>query len=489
MNNQLKSRRPAAAGTFYPAAPAELQAEVKRLLDGAALPELPAPVVAVMAPHAGYVFSAQVAAPAYLAMATADFETVVIIGHDFGRQAQGVTAILADYEAYETPLGPVPVDVELTRRLQAALPSVIVHNGVHAREHSIEVHLPFVKTLKPEARILPVLFGEATPDHCRAFARALKKAAGGRKIMILASTDLCHYPAADDARELDAKTTAIIAALDLEQLCARQAGQDVDKPNTETAICSAGGVGVAIAWLENYTGATARILARANSGDVRGGDRSRVVGYASAAFLGQAKTASPQHQPTLPTEPASADFTLSATACQELLSLARRRLAAALNKQAWKYEPPAAFPELATPAAAFVTLTKRGRLRGCIGTTTPRTPLWQAVLEMALAAAFEDPRFPDLETAELPDVRIEISVLSPMHPAPSAAAIVPGKHGVMVRRGPHSGLFLPQVWEQIPDRDQFLSILCQEKAGLPPEAWKDPETTLLVFTVFAFEEK
>ena len=207
MNNQLKSRRPAAAGTFYPAAPAELQAEVKRLLDGAALPEQPAPVVAVMAPHAGYVFSAQVAAPAYLAMATAEFDTVVIIGHDFGQRARGVTAILADYEAYETPLGPVPVDVELVRRLQAALPTAVVHNGVHAREHSIEVHLPFVKTLKPKAKILPVLFGEATPDHCRAFAQALKKAAGTRKIMLLASTDLCHYPSAGDARELDAQTT------------------------------------------------------------------------------------------------------------------------------------------------------------------------------------------------------------------------------------------------------------------------------------------
>lgn len=490
MNKQSKVRQPAVAGTFYPASATELQAEVQRFLKGAALPELPAPVVAVMAPHAGYVFSAQVAAPAYLAMAKADFETIVIIGHDFGRQARGITAILADHDAYQTPLGPVAVDTELGQRLQAALPTVIVHNGVHAREHTIEVHLPFVKTLKPDAKILPVLFGEATPDNCRAFARALQKAAGNKKIMIMASTDLCHYPSANDARELDAKTTAIIADLDLEGLCQRQAGKGVDKPNTDTPICSAGGVGVAIAWMENYTGATVKLLAQANSGDVRGSDRSRVVGYASAAFLGQAKAASPQQsESTAQPEPAGADFILSSTACKELLSLARQRLNAAQNKELWKYKPPAELPELAELGAAFVTLTKQGRLRGCIGSVVAHAPLWRSVQDMAYAAAFEDPRFPSLTAAELPDVHIEISVLSPMRPASSAAEIVPGKHGVMVRRDGRSGLFLPQVWEQIPNRDQFLSILCQEKAGLPPNAWKDKETTLLIFTVFAFEEE
>ncbi|MDD4097305.1 MAG: AmmeMemoRadiSam system protein B [Lentisphaeria bacterium] len=489
MNSESKIRRPAVAGTFYPASPTELQTTVKRILENGDRPDLPAPVAAIMAPHAGYVFSARVAAPAYRAMATADFDTAVIIGHDFGRQARGITAILTDYETYETPLGPVPVDVELTRRLQAALPTVIIHNGVHAREHSIEVHLPFLQTLKPQAKILPVLFGEATPENCRAFARALRQAAGTRKILILASTDLCHYPAYGDARELDEKTTAIIAALDLEGLCRRQAGQDVDKPNTETAICSAGGVGVAIAWLEDLTQPSAKILSRANSGEVRGGDLTRVVGYASAAFMGIPKVPGQDQKPTATTpEPASPDFALAPPARQELLTLARRRLAARLNGQAWSYRPPANLPELTTRAAAFVTLTQHGRLRGCIGTTTPRTPLWQAVQEMAIAAAFEDPRFPALEAAELPEVHIEISVLSPMRPAPSAADIVPGKHGVLIRRGPHSGLFLPQVWEQIPGRDQFLSILCQEKAGLPPLAWKDQDTTLLVFTVFAFEE-
>ena len=317
MNKQSKVRQPAVAGTFYPASATELQAEVQRFLKGAALPELPAPVVAVMAPHAGYVFSAQVAAPAYLAMAKADFETIVIIGHDFGRQARGITAILADHDAYQTPLGPVAVDTELGQRLQAALPTVIVHNGVHAREHTIEVHLPFVKTLKPDAKILPVLFGEATPDNCRAFARALQKAAGNKKIMIMASTDLCHIlrkrrrnstrkrrPLSlistwkDSANARPAK--ALISPIPTPQSarrrrrrCYRLDGNHTGRPSNS--------------WLKPTPATCATATARVWSAMLPRPSRP-------------AKAASPQQsESTAQPEPAGADFT-SPTACKELLA-------------------------------------------------------------------------------------------------------------------------------------------------------------------------
>ncbi len=136
----------------------------------------------------------------------------------------------------------------------------------------------------------------------------------------------------------------------------------------------------------------------------------------------------------------------------------------------------------------FVTLKREGRLRGCIGTTTPREALWKAVSSLAHSAGFDDPRFGDLGADELDDLHIEISVLGPLRRVESAADIVPEKHGVVVRQRGRSGLFLPQVWDQIPDKTQFLSILCQEKARLPANAWRDPKTELLVFEVFAFEE-
>ena len=135
-----------------------------------------------------------------------------------------------------------------------------------------------------------------------------------------------------------------------------------------------------------------------------------------------------------------------------------------------------------------MTLHKNGRLRGCIGTTAPRDPLWKIVEYMAYAAAFDDPRFSKVTADEVDDLHIEISVLSPMKLAKSSDEIVPFKHGVMVRQGHNSGLFLPQVWEQIPDKKRFMGYLCEEKAGLDYDAWKSPETKIYLFTVFAFEE-
>ena len=135
-----------------------------------------------------------------------------------------------------------------------------------------------------------------------------------------------------------------------------------------------------------------------------------------------------------------------------------------------------------------MTLHKNGRLRGCIGTTAPHLPLYEAVIRYAKAAAFEDPRFEAVGAEELPSLHIEISVLSPMRKVKSADEIVPFKHGVMVSRGYNRGLFLPQVWEQLPDKEQFLGYLCAEKAGLSFDAWRSPRTSIEIFTVFAFEE-
>lgn len=181
------------------------------------------------------------------------------------------------------------------------------------------------------------------------------------------------------------------------------------------------------------------------------------------------------------------DFSLSIDAQNELLSLVRRRIAAEINGEKWSYAPPEELPELKIEAPAFVTLTKGGHLRGCIGYTSPQGQLWSAVEEMAFSAAFEDPRFNPVTKSELQELHIEVSVLSKMIPS-SPEEIIPFKHGVLVRKGYSSGLFLPQVWEQLPDKEQFMAYLCMEKAGLPAEAWKLPGTKLFTFTVFAFEE-
>ena len=182
------------------------------------------------------------------------------------------------------------------------------------------------------------------------------------------------------------------------------------------------------------------------------------------------------------------DFSISKETQDELLKLARNRIVCETSGQSWSYAPPTNLPELQLELPAFVTLTKAGHLRGCIGYIQPMGPVWQAVEEMAYSAAFGDPRFPKVTADEVPQLHIEISLLSPMAPI-TPDAITPFKHGVLVRRGRHSGLFLPQVWEQLPDKQLFMSYLCIEKAGLEADAWLKPDTQLLAFTVFPFEEQ
>lgn len=139
-------------------------------------------------------------------------------------------------------------------------------------------------------------------------------------------------------------------------------------------------------------------------------------------------------------------------------------------------------PKLNQPAAVFVTLYKRGELRGCVGTTEAKHSLAEAVARYAVSAAMEDSRFLPLAREELPECEIEISVLSPMKRV-SPREIRPGMDGVMLKRGSRQGLFLPQVWEDLKEPEKFLSLLCSQKAHLPPDAWKDPETELYTFTV------
>jgi AmmeMemoRadiSam system protein A len=137
-----------------------------------------------------------------------------------------------------------------------------------------------------------------------------------------------------------------------------------------------------------------------------------------------------------------------------------------------------------------VTLRKHGQLRGCVGFTEPVYPLWEAVIRAAALAAFRDTRFFPVAKGELKDITIEVSVLSGLKPVKSADEIVIGKHGVVIRKGGNSGLFLPQVpVEQGWNRDEYLRYLCVEKAGLLPDDWKSADAQLYTFTTDVFSEE
>ena len=484
--NAESARPPAVAGTFYPGSADELRRDVKAYLEAAPAVQVDGEVVGIMVPHAGYRYSAAVAASGYKALAGVQADTAIIIGHD--ANAAGIVAVLSAAAAFETPLGPVAVDTDLVAALARAHPGIIVRSQVHRREHSVEVQLPFLQTLLPACRIVPIIFGEPTAANCRLLADALAKNAGSRRLLFIASTDLCHYPADTAAVGLVKETMACVERMDVAALFTylAETRQRRAADHVQTAMCGSGGVGTALIYAQTRGATSVRVLQMANSGALPGGDKDRVVGYAAAVIT--VTPAAPAPDPSA-AAPQDSPFSVAPEVRKELLTLARQRLTAAARREPFSYEPPAAMAAALTPrAAVFVTLHKGGRLRGCIGMTEPRMELWRAVQEMALAASSKDPRFAAVSVAELADLHIEISVLSPLTAVANAAAIVPRRHGVVVRRGARSGLFLPQVWEQLPDQERFLSVLCSEKAGLPETAWQDPDTQLLVFTVFAFEE-
>jgi len=222
------------------------------------------------------------------------------------------------------------------------------------------------------------------------------------------------------------------------------------------------------------------VLMHANSGDTSG-DKSRVVGYSSVIFYNSLLSAGDP--------PGEGIDALSLAEKKELLSIARNSIESFV-KTGKAPDAKSADARLNQIEGAFVTITKHGALRGCIGNIIGQEPLVQTVRDMAVAASSRDPRFPPLTVAELKNIDIEISVLSQPRRVKDASEIQLGKHGVIVSQNGHQGVFLPQVAQETGwSKEEFLSELCSQKAGLPPDAWKDPSTALYVFTADVFGEK
>jgi AmmeMemoRadiSam system protein A len=174
---------------------------------------------------------------------------------------------------------------------------------------------------------------------------------------------------------------------------------------------------------------------------------------------------------------------------ETLLALARESVAAAVGGSP-PTSPPKPQGTLAQRRGCFVTLTNRGRLRGCIGTFRPTRPLGEQVVEMAAAAA-DDPRFlhQRITPAEVPQLTVQVSVLSELEPIDDPLQIELGRHGIYITRGLASGCFLPEVATETGwSKQEFLSHCCGGKAGLPPDAWKRPDTKVYVFTSEKFSD-
>jgi len=483
-------REAAVERLFYPDDKDDLSNLLDDLLAGAGGGS-PTNLRALICPHAGYAYSGQTAAIAYKQAVGGDFGTVIVLAPSHTARFQGASVPAVD--AYRTPLGLVPLSPQADALAKVApfvsKPACEVarppwwsqspkdaspyarDDTPHTWEHSLEVQLPFLQKVLGDFTLVPAVLGEVDP---KAAAKALE-AFVTDQTLVVASSDLSHYLPYDRAQKLDKATISAILRLDASAL-------------TGTRACGHAPVRTLL-HLARAKRWQVRLLDYRNSGDT-GGDASRVVGYAAVAFydgqppkLSSAPAATPQQGAIYSPEQR-----------RYLLDLARKTLAGAARGRGAPDVADRDVPwALSRPKGCFVTLTKGGKLRGCIGNIFPRGSLAGAVVSMTRNAALADRRFSPVTEDELDDIEIEISVLTVPRPLKFTssddllAKLRPGIDGVVLRLAGRQSTYLPQVWTQIPDKGKFLRSL-SSKAGLSPFAWRHEDVSILTYQAEAFHE-
>jgi AmmeMemoRadiSam system protein A len=475
-NSLLRVRAPAVAGLFYPADKTILSQTIDGLLEGAPAHHI-AHLKGLVCPHAGYPYSGPTAAIAYKTLIGREVQTVVILGPSHYAAFQG--ASVPNVDAYQTPLGTVLIS-EKAQQLVKTSPFVWEPRCLVQRpawwqqsskpapaagedtadtwEHSVEVQVPFLQKTLKNFKILPVVFGEVDPEQ------AAKVLAGvsDDKTIIVASSDLSHYHPYDEAKGLDTRCVKAVCDLNIDEMKSQEA-------------CGKMPI-LTLMYLAREKGWKAQLLDYRNSGDTSGDKSQGVVGYSAIAFY----------------EPVPQNF--GVTERKFLLDLARTTLArVATNGSLPEVSAKNVSAKLSETKGCFVTLTENGELRGCIGNILPQEALYQAVVDNARNAANRDPRFQPVRPDEVNRIKIEISVLTEPQPlrfnSPDdlLGKLQPYEDGVVLQIDSRGATFLPQVWEQIPDKVEFLNHLAQ-KAGCAPDDWRGRNVSVSIYHVEAFEE-
>ena len=432
-------------------------------------------VAAVIVPHAGYYFSGNVAASAYMAIdVKKPYKRIFLLGPSHHEWLDGASVNTeADY--YATPLGNVKVDHETAVALTNTdgtdkTDSVFRYRPeAHDREHCLEVQLPFLqRRFKEVPPIVPIVISTNEYDKLKQIAEVLKPYFTDENLFVI-SSDFSHYPSYEDACEVDTKTGKAIETGNVEEFIATlHANARSGKRNLATSACGEFAIITLMLMLDNQY--EVKHLMYQNSGDIDNHDHSRVVGYHSFAILRKDSTS----------------FTLSGADKKALKDIAFNSIRDSLDGKPI-VQPTLNFQlsTLNSKCGAFISLHKHGRLRGCIGHFGEDYPLHEMVAEMARAAAFEDPRFMPVTRDELDDLDIEISVLTPMRRIQSLDEFELHRHGIYIKKGYRSGTFLPQVANEVNwTKEEFVGHCSQDKAGLGWDGWRDAE--LYVYEAIVF---
>jgi hypothetical protein len=460
-------KQPNVAGAFYP----DNKAELSQTIDNFLVEVNPAlqkgEIFGLISPHAGYGYSGQVAAYSYKLIQAKPYKTVVVIGTSHYYPLRGIS--IYPEGIFRTPLGDLEIDKEFTQKLLYKDKEIIFEPQAFLKEHSVEVQLPFLQRVLSDFKIVPIVMGDCSWEICQKFAALLAQAIGSRKdVLVVASTDMCHSYDYQETEARDNLTLSYLKNMDAQ-------GLYTGLTSNELQLCGGMGV-VSLFILSRSLGHNSlTVLKYTNSAEVtqRKIKGLWTVGYTSCV-IDQEK---------------GETMLLNKEQRAKLLAIARKSIEHYL-KTGKKMEATESDPVLSEKMGAFVTLHEKGELRGCIGNLIGNQPLYLTIRDMAVEAAVGDPRFLPVQLAELKDIEIEISALSPLEKVDSADKIVLGRHGVLIRKGFQSGVFLPQVATETGwSKEEFLSSLCAHKAGLAPDAWKDKSTEIYIFTAEVFSEK
>lgn len=463
-------RKPAVAGAFYPADKDVLAKEVDDFLANAKKDDIKGKIIALIAPHAGYEYSGQIAAHSFKQLEGTNFKKIIIISPSHYVGFDGMSVY--NKGAFETPLGLVGVDQELANKIIQKNKRFVFYPEAHQKEHAIEVEIPFLQRIYKDKdfKIVPIAVGNPESKDITILSDALYDAMNEDTLLII-SVDLSHYYPYDTAVKLDTNSTSAIERLDAQKML-----EDINSHNSEIDAPIAV---LGMIMLANRYNAKAKIIKYANSGDVTG-DKSRVVGYSSIVVY-------------IPDDLQKKgdmimkDEYLSKEEKTKLLEIAKFSIIEAVTGKR-QFFPNVTEERLKENCGAFVTIKENNQLRGCIGYIQAVKPLYETIKDVAKSAAVNDYRFNPVGQDELGKLELEISVLTPLKKINDISEIEVGKHGLIMKKGFNSGLLLPQVATEYGwDRDTFLQETCR-KAGLSQDAWKDKSTEIYTFSAEVFGE-
>ncbi|MCU0455525.1 MAG: AmmeMemoRadiSam system protein B [Bacteroidales bacterium] len=484
LNSQSKTvdRQPVAAGRFYSSDRETLRRDIQKLFADCRKPEGVNHARAIIAPHAGYVFSGRIAASAFSATPRdAGYKNIFLIGSSHVMAFEG--ASVYNTGDFVTPLGKIHVNRGIADELKKDFKVFDYPTSAHIQDHCLEVQIPLIQYYYTSApSIVPIIIGTSSSSTIKKIAEALRQYFTGDNLFVI-SSDFSHYPSYEDGKMVDNATAEALVSGDPSVfLSALRKNSLQNIGGLATSMCGWTAGLTLLELAEGQENLEFRRIDYCNSGDSQYGSKDEVVGYHAIVLDENADKREKRGNE-------GEEFSFTETEREMLFDIARRSIMSMLY-EAKRYSPDESkmTASLKKPYGAFVTLKIDGVLRGCIGRFVTDKPLYRVIGESAISSAFEDPRFPVLTKSEYEKTEVEITVLGPMRKISDIKEIKLGRHGIYIKKDLRAGTMLPQVATEYGwTVEEFLGYTSRDKAGIGWDGWKNAE--IFIYEGLVLEEK